>query len=91
MNMSKSENSAYIRHIFANSFYIGAWCIFSKLFQRIRNQREILGVLIPILNFLMNKFFSLFLALFVNFNCKCAQNGSKKRQTFFYDCVLEFY
>jgi len=37
--MSKSENSAYFHHIFANKFF---WCIFSKLFQRIRNQREIL-------------------------------------------------
>jgi hypothetical protein len=37
--MSKSEKSAFFRHIFANNFFV---CIFSKLFQRIQNQREIL-------------------------------------------------
>jgi hypothetical protein len=37
--MSKSEKSAFFRHVFANNFF---WYIFSKLFQRIRNQREIL-------------------------------------------------
>ncbi len=39
MNMSKSENSAYVRHVFANNIFFGN---FSKLFQRIQNQREIL-------------------------------------------------
>ena len=38
-NMSKSEKSAYFRHVFAGNFF---WVHFSKLFQRIRNQREIL-------------------------------------------------
>ncbi len=38
-NMSKSEKSAYFRHVFANNFFV---CIFSNLFQWIRNQREIL-------------------------------------------------
>jgi hypothetical protein len=45
-NMSKSEKSAFFRHVFANNFF---WCIFSKLFQRIRNQREILRFLTPFL------------------------------------------
>jgi hypothetical protein len=35
MNMSKSENSAYVRHIFENKFF---YSFFSKLFQRIQNQ-----------------------------------------------------
>jgi hypothetical protein len=43
--MSKSEKSAYFRHGFANNFF---WVHFLKLFQRIRNQREILRFLIPI-------------------------------------------
>jgi hypothetical protein len=38
-NMSKSEKSAFFRHVFANNFF---WYIFSKYSQRIRNQREIL-------------------------------------------------
>jgi hypothetical protein len=37
--MSKSLKSAFFRHVFANNFF---WHIFSKLFQRIPNQREIL-------------------------------------------------
>ncbi len=36
--MSKSEKSAFFRDVFANNFFL---YIFSKLFQRIRNQREI--------------------------------------------------
>ncbi len=87
-NMSKSEKSAYFRHVFANNLF---GFIFSKLFQRIRNQREILRFLIPILKFCLKNFFLLFLALFVHFDCKCAGNGSKKRKIFFYGCVLEFY
>ncbi len=47
-NMSKSEKSAYFRHIFANNLFL---CIISNLFQWIQNQREILRFLIPILNF----------------------------------------
>jgi hypothetical protein len=47
-NMSKSEKSAYFLHVFANNFF---WYIFSNFFQQIRNQREILRFLIPILNF----------------------------------------
>jgi len=37
--MNKSEKKSSVRHIFANNFFV---CIFSKLFQRIQNQREIL-------------------------------------------------
>ncbi len=79
-NMSKSEISAYFRHVFSNNFFV---FIFSKLFQRIQNQREILHFLIPILNFLIKIFFFLLLALFVHFECKCAGNGWKKRKIFF--------
>jgi hypothetical protein len=47
-NMSKCEKSAYFRHVFDNNFFL---CIFSNLFQWIRNQCEILRFLIPILKF----------------------------------------
>ncbi len=63
--MSKSEKSAYFRHFFANNFF---WCIFSKLFQRIRNQREILRFLTPFLIFSKN--FLRFLTLFLIFSKK---------------------
>jgi hypothetical protein len=40
------------------------WCIYSQLFQRIQNQREILRFLISFLIFFKNKFFEVILALF---------------------------
>jgi hypothetical protein len=53
-NMSKSEKSAFFRHVFANNFF---WYIFSKLFQRIRIQREILRFLTPFSIFSQKNFF----------------------------------
>ncbi len=45
-NMSKSQKSAFFRHVFANNFF----CVhFFKFFQQIPNQREILRFLIPFL------------------------------------------
>jgi len=70
---------------FAYNFF---WRIFSQLFQRIRNQRKIPRFLIPILNLKKKKFFWVILVLFSNFDCKCAENGSKKRKIFFYECIL---
>jgi hypothetical protein len=84
--MSKSEKSAFFRHVFANNFF---WVNFSKPFQRIRNQREILRFLTPFSIFSKKKFFYVIFVLFSNFDCKCAGNGSKKR-IFFYECFLEF-
>ncbi len=66
------------------------WYIFSKFFQRIRNQREILRFLTPFPIFSKNIFLKVILVLFSNFDCKCPGNGSKKRKIFFYDCILEF-
>ncbi len=83
--MSKSEKSAYFRHVLDNNFFVH----FLKTFQRIRNQRKILRFLIPILNILITKFFFHLLALLLNFACKCTRNGSKKGKLF-YKRVLEF-
>ena len=66
------------------------WCIFQQLFQRIRNQREILRFLTPFSIFSKQNFFYVILVLFSNFDCKCAGNGSKKRKIIFYECILEF-
>ncbi len=52
--MSKSEKSAFFRHVFANDFF---WYIFSKSFQRIRNQREIMRFLTLFLIFSTKNFF----------------------------------
>jgi hypothetical protein len=51
--MSKSEKSAYFCHIFANNFF---GVHFSKLFQRTRNQSEILRFLISTLSFLIKNY-----------------------------------
>jgi hypothetical protein len=85
--MSKSEKSAFFRHFFANNFFLH---MFSKLFQRIRNQREILRFLTPFSILSKNFFLNVILVLFSNFDCKCAGNGSKKRTIFFNECNLEF-
>ncbi len=69
--MSKKWKRAFFRHILLITFL---WCIFSKLFQRIWNQREILHFLIPILNFLIKNFFAL-----INTFCKLWLQMRKKR------------
>jgi hypothetical protein len=60
---------------FACNFF---WCILLKLFQQIRNQREIL------------RFFYIFFEFFSNFEAKCAKNGSKNQKNVFCKCVLDF-
>jgi hypothetical protein len=59
------------------------WCIFSQLFQRIRNQREILRFLTPFFDFLPKKiFFWPYYYFFSNFEAKRAKNGSKNQKTY---------
>jgi hypothetical protein len=79
-NISKSEKSAYFRHVFANNFFL---VHFSKLFQRIQNQHEILRFLTPFLIFFKKLFFLVILVLFPNFDCKCAVTAQKKENLFF--------
>ncbi len=78
--MSKSEKSAYIRHVFTDNFFV---CIFHKLFLTDSKSAWNSAFIDTNIEFLNEKFFLLFLALFVNFDSKCAQNGSKKRINFF--------
>ncbi len=52
----------------------------------IRNQREILRFLIPILNVRIEIFFALISTLIANVN-----ETAQKKENLFYDCVLEFY
>jgi len=59
------------------------WCIFSQLFQRIRNQREILRFLTPFSIFSKKNFLKVILVLFSNFEAKRARNGSKNQKTYF--------
>jgi hypothetical protein len=51
-------------------------CIFSQLFQRIRNQREILRFLTPFL-IKKKKFFKAIFVLFSNFEAKRAKTAQK--------------
>ncbi len=86
-NMSKSEKSAYFRQVFANNFFL---VNFFKPFSTDSKSARNSVFFIPILNFCKKKFFLLLFALFLDFHCKCAGNGSKKRKIVFYECVLEF-
>ncbi len=58
------------------------WCIFSQLFQRIRNQREILRFW-HLFRLKKKKKFKVILVLFSNFEAKCAKNGSKNQKMYF--------
>jgi hypothetical protein len=58
------------------------WCIFLQLFQRIRNQREILRFLTPFSIFSKKNFFKVILVLFSNFEAKRARNGSKNQKMY---------
>jgi hypothetical protein len=78
-NMSKSEKSAYFRHVFANNFFL---CIFSKLFQRIQNQREILRFLTPFLIFSTNFFFRSYLYFFQTLIANAQETAQKKENLF---------
>jgi hypothetical protein len=82
----ENEKSAYFRHVFANNFF---WCVFSKLFQRIQNQREILRFLTPFSIKKKKKILG-HNSTFSHFDCTCPGNGSKKGKIFFYECILEF-
>jgi hypothetical protein len=62
---------------FACNFF---WWILLQLFQRIRNQREIMRFLISFLIFCKKKFLGVILAFFANFEAKCAKNGSKNQK-----------
>ncbi len=64
---------------FALTFFL---CIFSQLFQRIRNQREILRFLTPF-SILKKKIFKGHISTFFNFEAKRAKNGSKNQKTYF--------
>ncbi len=84
--MKKSKKVSKNAEFHADFVTIFFWRIFSKLFQRIRNQHEILRFLAPF--FIKKK--KKILGHFSNFDWKCAENGSKKRKIFFYACILEF-
>jgi hypothetical protein len=64
----------FINLVLLETFF---WCIFLQLFQRIRNQHEILRFLIYFLIFLQHFFLGVILALFANFEAKCAKTAQK--------------
>ncbi len=85
MNMSKSEKSAYFRHIFANNFFSVP---FLKLFQRIWNQREILHFLIPILNFWKQKKFFALICTFLTLFANAQEMAQKTENRFLWMCLI---
>jgi hypothetical protein len=80
-NMSIKVKIVHISITFLLITFFG--CIFSKLFQRIRNQREILRFLISILNFCS-------FSTFCNLSLQIRKKWLKKAENLFYECVLEF-
>jgi hypothetical protein len=76
--MSKSEKSAFFRHVFANNFFL---YIFSKLFQRIRNQREILRFLTPFSIFV--KIFFFYEYFFRTLTANAQETAQKNGKSFF--------
>ncbi len=78
--MSKSEKSAFFCHVFANNFF---WYIFSKLFQRIRNQREILRFLTPFSIFSKKKFFLGHISTFLELWLQMRRKRLKKTENLF--------
>jgi len=86
--MSKSEKSAYFRHVFAHNFF-GAF--FQNFFKGFEVSEKFCVFWYPF-EFFNKKFFLLLLALFVNFDYKYAGNGSKKWKIIWDECVFfEFY
>ncbi len=78
--MSKSEKRAFFRHIFANNFF---WYIFSKLFQRIRNQQEILRFLTPFSIFSKINYFRSYLYFFRTLTANAQETAQKNGNSFF--------
>jgi hypothetical protein len=78
--MSKSEKSAYFRHVFANNFFL---CIFSNLFRQIGNQREILRFFYTHIEFLKKEFFFLCLAFFKTLIANAQETAQKNGKSFF--------
>ncbi len=76
--MSNSEKSAYFRHVFANNFF---WMHFFKTFTTDSKSARNSAFFDTHIEFYIKKM--LLLALFVNFDCKCAGNGSIKLKIFF--------
>ncbi len=79
-NISKSEKNAFFRQVFAHNFF---WYIFSKLFQRIRNQREILRFLTPFPIFSKNIFFLCFISTFFKLWLQMRRKRLKKTENLF--------
>ncbi len=85
--MSKSEKSAYFLHVFANNFFL---LHFFKTLSTDSKSAWNSAFFDTHIKFLKKNFILFLLALFLNFDCKCAGNGSKKQKICFYECVLEF-
>jgi hypothetical protein len=86
-NRSKSEKSAYFRHVFANNFF---WVNFFKTFSTNSNQREILRFLIPILNFLIKKNFCSYLHFLYTLIANAQETAQKTENHFLWMCLRIF-
>jgi hypothetical protein len=86
--MSKSEKVHISVTFLLITFFV---CIFSKLFQRIRNQREILRFLmIPILNFWIKFFFCSFEHFLYTLIANAQETAKKTENLFLWMCLRIF-
>ncbi len=77
----------FFRHVFADNFF-GAF--FNNFFNWFKISEKFWVFWHLFWFFSQTNFLGVILVLFSNFDCKCAGNSSKKREIFFYKCVLEF-
>jgi hypothetical protein len=78
--MSNSKKRAFFRHVLANNFFL---VHFFKLFQRIRNQREILRFLTPFSIFAKKFFFGSYLYFFRTLTANAQETPQKNGKSFF--------
>ncbi len=85
MNMSKSEKSAYFRHVFYNNFFV--WNF--STFQRIQNQQLMLRFWHPYCSFQEIMFLD-HISTFCKIWSQTRTKRLQKTKKVFYKCVLEF-
>ncbi len=84
--MSKSEKSAYFRHVFANNFFL---CVFFKTFSTdLKSAWN--SAFFDTFHDLKKKKFLGHISTFFKLWLQMRRKRLKKREIFFYECVLEF-
>ncbi len=86
--MSKSEKSAYFRHVFANNFFL---VHLSKPFSTDSKSAWNSAFFDTHIEFLKKNFFFALIGTFLKLWLQMCGKRLKKTENRFYECVLEFY